>query len=162
MGESRWWGKRGRGGGAKGGAGAGSGGGARRHPTLNSARSRKLSRRGPSYYWDGRPRGDTLFCLCPFLFWVFSPSSLALDFVVPLLKPPRRRMWKSAAWVEMGEGPSATSFLSRRRRGLQRQHLCCWPGDRETHLPPPWGGMGGGVRGLSAQPRWRGGFLRPL
>ena len=124
-------------------------------------------RRGaPGYHRDERAPGDTLFGLRPFLSalgffplpglpWIWSWSSFE-RLVAPQVAVGR--VVAIGRTVAMGAGPRGSSFLSRRRGGLQRQRLWCWPAEWEMHLAAPWGGVGGGVRGLCAQPRCRGGL----
>lgn len=126
------------------------------------AQSGELSRGGPGYCWDGRLPRDTPFCPLPLALGGFCPLLSWPAWHRPPSKASSQTTGKVAAGLEMAQGPPPPCFFSRRRGGLQPQRLCCWPVERQRHLPPPWGGVGGGVRGLSAQPRWRGGFLRPL
>ena len=63
-------------------------------------------------------------------------------------------------WVQRGVGPSPTSFLARRPRALAASAPLgpARPLGDASSTSLGWAGLAGGVRGLSAQPRWRGGL----
>ena len=103
---------------------------------------------------------QTPFGSAPFLpVWVCRPlHSLALDFLLLLLlKPPRAPCASRPRGCKGGSGHLPPPFWPAGLALEQPQRLWGWPVPWETHLPPPWAGGAGGVRGLSAQPRWRGG-----